>query len=166
MSSDVVHLLLKIALSGALGFAVWLDVRTKTIPNGLTLPLMATGLIWQFGQQGLRALWVLVIWWALFFGWALHFYGGGDAKLLMALFGFWPDVRFFWALCVAVLLVAGSALLIRYRGRMGELASFYLSNLLAFKLHPDEGEETTGGRGPYFTIGAALAGGVYAWLLW
>ena len=166
MGSELICLLVKALITGALALALWLDLRTQTVPNGLTLPLMAAGLIWQFSQRGLGALWVLAIWWGILLGWTLHFYGGGDAKLLMALFAFWPDVRFFWALCGAAVLVGGMALCIRYRGRLRELGSFYLSNLLAFKLHPAEGEETRGGRGPHLTIAAVLAGGVYAWLLW
>jgi len=157
---------IKVLISGVLALALWMDLRTGAIPNWLTLPFMAAGLIWQFSQRGLWALWVLAIWWGLFVGWMLRFYGGGDAKLLMGLFAFWPDLRFFWALCAAAVLVGGAALLIRYRGRLRELGAFYLSNLLAFKLHPAEGEETRGGRGPQLTIAAALAGGVYAWLLW
>jgi len=166
MGSELSHLLVKALISGALALALGLDLRTQTIPNGLTLPFMAAGLIWQASQRGWHALWVLAIWWAILLGWTLHFYGGGDAKLLMALFAFWPTMRFFWALCAAAVLVGGMALWMQYRGRLRELGSFYLSNLLACKLHPAEGEETRGGRGPHLTIAAVLAGGVYAWLLW
>jgi len=166
MASNGVLLLLKADVTAALGLAIYLDLKTRRIPNWLTLPWMALALAWQFGQRGLWALWVLLIWWGIFFGWALRFYQGGDAKLLMALFALWPDLRFFWALCAAAVLVGGVALLLRYRGRLRELGAFYLSNLLAFRLHPEEGEEGVGGQGPHLTIAAALAGGVYAWFLW
>jgi Flp pilus assembly protein protease CpaA len=56
------------------------DIRTRCVPNWVTLPLLMTGLILQF--PGVPETWLGCL--LLFSAWRLGVLGGGDAKLWMA----------------------------------------------------------------------------------
>jgi Flp pilus assembly protein protease CpaA len=69
--------------------AAWIDVRTHRIPNALTLPAIAVGLImtaflgWRL--LALRLLTVLVVLVAAIAMHAIGVWGGGDGKLVAAI---------------------------------------------------------------------------------
>lgn len=69
------------ALFAVCAALAWFDFRTRRIPNGLSLPLLAVGLWLHF--PGTPATWLACAF--LFSGWRLGMLGGGDAKLWMAL---------------------------------------------------------------------------------
>ena len=63
------------------------DLRTKRIPNWVTLPLLIAGVIAQFpGTVELSFVCV-----ALWSAWTMGWMGGGDAKLWMALLWMTPS---------------------------------------------------------------------------
>jgi len=162
-----------IALTFYLGFACYCEHKWRLIPNWLTLPGMVLALGWRAGKgcccghptEGCITgmVTILIIWVGIYMGWLLHFYGAGDAKLLMGLFALFPEIEFLWALAGSIVLVGGAMLLSKYRGRMKELRGFYLSNLLALRLHPCL-EEMESASDP-LTFPIAIAGVVYAWIL-
>jgi len=76
----------------ALAAGVW-DLRTGRVPNLLTLPAMAAGLLLRFPPDLEAVLTTLAI--ALLF-WQLGITGGGDAKLWLALAVWAPPGRGLW----------------------------------------------------------------------
>ena len=85
-------ILLGLALAAALAAAAWSDLRTRTIPNGLTAGLaLAAPLWWWASGLGLwpgvaLQLALAFVLFALFAGaFALGVMGGGDVKLIGAL---------------------------------------------------------------------------------
>ena len=108
---------LKLALTVYLAIVIVCDLRTRTIPNRLTLPVMAGVLGWQFYKTGWAALVVLPFWAGIFALWTAHLYGGGDAKLLMVLVGLWPRADFLLVEAVISLLVGIPLLVWKYRGK-------------------------------------------------
>ena len=76
--------------------AGYLDLRTQSVPNWLTLPPLGVALSWRVGQSivGTQPN-ELLIWSGLGFlgiqaGWYVGGYGGADAKLFGALWLLWP----------------------------------------------------------------------------
>ncbi|NPV87865.1 MAG: hypothetical protein HPY45_17850 [Anaerolineae bacterium] len=57
------------------------DLRTRRVPNWITLPLLAAAVLANFPSQ--IEVWLVSI--LLSFAWRLRWIGGGDAKLWMAL---------------------------------------------------------------------------------
>ena len=142
------------------------DLLTKKIPNWLTLPAMALGLlaqIWLGGWMGgLQALAGVAVAFALYF--PVHFLGymgAGDVKLLMAV-GAWLGGRD--CLHVAALaIVLGAAyalveiiwhrrLLAVIRATYSFLRSIFVPVLVVEKLRLDENRK--------FAFGICVAGGV------
>jgi Flp pilus assembly protein protease CpaA len=64
--------------------AAVIDFRTRRVPNVLTLPAMAAGLLVRFPPD----LWILGLAALFFLLWRAGIWGGGDAKLWMAM-AFW-----------------------------------------------------------------------------
>lgn len=83
------------------------DFRTRQVPNMITLPLMALGLLWHF--PGAPAQWVGTG--LLFAAWYGHALGGGDAKLWMALLWLTPPSYAATALTVMAAALMGTAVL-------------------------------------------------------
>ena len=101
----------------ALAGLAWIDARTQCLPNIVTYPLLAMGLVWAFGTQG--DVYPHILGAALGYGvfWAVEVLyrqvrkrdglGRGDAKLL-AVGGAWCGVM---ALPLIVLIASLSALI-------------------------------------------------------
>ena len=68
-------------------FLACYDLRTQRVPNWVTLPLIATGLVLHF--PGVPATWLGCL--LLFSVWHFGMLGGGDAKLWMALLWLVPS---------------------------------------------------------------------------
>ncbi|MBI5033364.1 MAG: prepilin peptidase [Chloroflexi bacterium] len=88
------------------------DFRTRRVPNSVTYPLMLVGL-------GRAVSWLdatfLFYWVVLFTVWQLRFMGGGDAKLLMGLFGLFPDFELAWFVALSILVTGLPYLAYKYR---------------------------------------------------
>lgn len=94
------------------GRLIALDLTTYTLPNIYTIPLITVGLFHAFNteqlSQGLITILLLVLFSrtltrANIKGRSMGF-GGGDLKLLAALFAFLPLTAAFWAIAVGSLL--------------------------------------------------------------
>ena len=96
--------------------AAALDLRYKRVSLALTLPVMGYALWYQLTQGG-QVGGLLIAWGAAFLLWQLKLYGGGDAKVLMALFGLYPDMSLLWAVTGAALAVSLPWLAFKYRRR-------------------------------------------------
>jgi prepilin peptidase CpaA len=116
---------LSIVLAAALIAAVT-DVWKFKVYNTLTLPLMASGLIYQFSVGGLNGLsqgvlGVLFGFFALIFFYVMGGMGAGDVKLLSAL-GAWLGMPLTFYIFIASSLLGGiyAVLLLVLGGSLGE----------------------------------------------
>lgn len=88
------------------------DGRTKRVPNWVTLPLLAAGLVLHF--PGVPLIWLACL--LLFSAWHFGALGGGDAKLWMALLWLVPlemAQPAVWVMSAVFLLTAGAQVLWR-----------------------------------------------------
>ena len=92
-------------LALVIGLSVY-DFRTRRVPNWVTLPLLATGVILHF--PGALETWVGTL--LLFSAWHVGALGGGDAKLWMALLWVVPVEQVQPALIVMGAVLVGTAL--------------------------------------------------------
>ncbi|MBI3913102.1 MAG: prepilin peptidase [Chloroflexi bacterium] len=104
-----------VAWGGLLVMISILDFKFRRVPNVLTYPMMAVGIA--------RAILLtdpnfLPYWGAVWILWSLRFFAGGDAKLLMGLFGLWPDIRLV-GITAAVVLVTGIPYLVSSMPKIG-----------------------------------------------
>jgi Flp pilus assembly protein protease CpaA len=148
--------------------SVW-DRMHRRVPNLLVLPAMLAGLVWQTYQsiedgQWNRMLFIVVAWTIVFMLWRLHVFGGGDAKLLMALFGFFPTLQFL-VLFSVVVLIASVPLLIHKYARRGLKTSLRSAGqrISQGRVLPTEEELQTEGSPHCWSL--ALPGVIYLWLV-
>lgn len=138
------HLHLLIPLILAVWMA-WGDVRTRRIPNYLTLGTALAGLGFQLGTQGLSGLWQGFLGMVLGFALMIAFYlkggmGAGDVKALAAL-GAWLGPLHTLYLFV-YMGISGLPLLIFFLWHKGTLGArlrqfwAYLLNRLLLRPHP------------------------------
>ncbi len=149
-----------IALTIFLLVAALCDLRTLHVPNWLTLPALVGVLGWQVCHFDLA---FVPFWIGCLLAWHLNAVGGGDAKVLMVLFGLFPDAT----LVYVFLVVAGVALVallgIRY-ARAGSLC--VLVNRIicqASRLDFFPTSEQMEMSGEPFTFFISLAGIAYIW---
>ncbi len=112
------HLILVIAVGAFTAAAAVWDIRTKRIPNKLTLPFFFAGWVFQIGMSlmygwhhlGSAALGFLVGFGILFVLWFVGGGGGGDVKLMGAL-SVWLGFKLtLYVLMLSVMLVLVSTL--------------------------------------------------------
>jgi Flp pilus assembly protein protease CpaA len=88
------------------------DFKTRRVLNTVTYPLMAIGIVRAIAYRD----GIFLLYWAVFFAlWTTRFMGGGDAKLLMGLFGLFPDFQLAWFVAVSVLATGLPYLAYKYR---------------------------------------------------
>ena len=143
-----------------------IDRRARRVPNVLVLPVMCGALLWQgyvaFSGQANTVAFVLVCWIALFALWRAHIFGGGDAKLLMALLALFPTTQFLFLLSAVKLLVTVPVLLLKYARRDGRQAlSGIRQRLASGHLLPEPGDLETQGRPHCWSY--AMPGVIYLW---
>jgi Flp pilus assembly protein protease CpaA len=142
------------------------DLRTREVPNFLTLPGIALVLLWRAIRVGVLftkgmpfsselafvPYWIGV--WMLWLGRAI---GGGDAKLLMVLFGVFPRTEFLAVLVAVTGMTMAAVLLWRYgrRRRIGLFLSGLLFRLSHGRFFPTEAELEVGGEPTAFLFSAA-----------
>lgn len=104
-----------ITIAGMLALFIWIsvnDFKTQRVPNAVTYPLMLIGIVRAIALgDGL-----FLLYWVVFFTlWSARFIGGGDAKLLMGLFGLFPDFQLAWFVAVSILVTGLPYLAYKYR---------------------------------------------------
>ena len=144
--------------------AVW-DLKTGRIPNLLTLPAMAGVAAYRVASAARLAYYGLPPWeemrfvgfWAgVFVLWMLGV-GGGDAKVLMVLFGIFPTMEFM----ATLLLVTGGVMVVvlsvRY-ARQGRLGMFFKNmafRAVRWSFLPTRAEAVEGGEPTAFLFSLA-----------
>lgn len=144
---------------------VWLaanDLRTRHVPNTLTYPIMAAGVV--------RAVWVgdptlMIFWCVLYLMWAAHIFGGGDAKVLMGLFGLFPDMRMAWVVSLSVLATGIPYLAYKHRRTITSLQALNTAarsfgwHIITLQFLPSQRQLDE--EGVPFVLAFSLAGAVY-----
>ena len=144
--------------------SVW-DRRQRRVPNWLVLPVMGTAFLWQvyvsIVQRQTTVLFAGIAWAVVFALWRGHVFGGGDAKLLMALLALFPTTEFLVLFSVVVCLLS-IPLLIHKHVRVGGRPLLNARQRLAGgHLLPTAEELRTEGRPHCWTF--ALPGVIYVW---
>jgi prepilin peptidase CpaA len=124
-------------LAGLLLAAVLTDVRSRRIPNLLTLPGLVAGLLWWAAEAGWAGLWTGVLGaltgaGLLFLPFALGGLGAGDVKLLALVGAFGgPSLAVQAFLAAALFGGVGSAVLLWRAGRLAATLRTILWDCLA-----------------------------------
>jgi prepilin peptidase CpaA len=168
-----------VVLSAAVAAAVT-DVWKFRVYNALTLPLLASGLLYHGLTGGVTGLSLSVIGMLCGFGVLVLFYrlggyGGGDVKLLAAV-GAWlgPEVTLYVFLASSLVAGAYALALILMYGRLGETwqrwkVVWYRLTALGRHLGADDGyavEQDLIDRRRVVPFAAMMCLGVIATLLW
>ena len=146
--------------------SIW-DRWQQRIPNWLVLPVMGVCFVWQvyvsINRDAKAIIFLAVAWVVLYMMWRAHIFGGGDTKMLMALFALFPTVDFL-ALFSLVVCVVSIPLLITKYARVGPLEALrgIGRRLREGRLLPRAAELRTEGRPQCWTF--ALPGVIYLWL--
>ena len=186
-------MLFKLVFTLWLSAVAYLDARTATIPNALTLPMMAVlggarvaraaghalsswiipggqalgrWAMWAGDAQAVGQLVLMVISWAFCFAlWEGHVLGGGDAKTLMGILALFPSVDFVVFLAAAVLVLSVPLLWLKWRGkRLQDVVGSIGRRLSEGGLLPTEQQLAEEGRPYAWTF--CLPGAIYLWFLW
>jgi Flp pilus assembly protein protease CpaA len=127
----------------AVGMSVWLlwigldDIRIRRVPNTVTYPLMLIGIVRAVACGDGTCL----LYWVVFFTlWMMRFMGGGDAKLLMGLFGIYPDFQLAWLVGLCVLITGLPYLAFKYRSRWRTIPRTLLWRLITRQFLPSQAE--------------------------
>ena len=142
------------------------DLKTRNVPNFLTLPGIAAILAWRAIRVGVlfahgipfsQELAFVPYWLGVWMLWLGRAMGGGDAKLLMVLFGAFPRTEFLVVLVTVTGLTMAAILLWRYgrRRRIGLFLSGLLFRLSHGRFFPTEAEIEVGGEPTAFLFSAA-----------
>lgn len=158
------------AVLGGATIAAWTDLRSRRIPNLLTLPLAASGLVWATATAGLAGLADSAAACALLAAPFVVLFlvaggGAGDAKLMGAL-GAWLGLVHGLIVLVAVT-AAGAAVGIAWviaRGRGRALVNNLVA-LVAFRARGADGSPVTPHVTHAMPYAVAIAVGVYAWMI-
>ncbi len=149
-----------VGLSAYLLLAAAWDLRTMRVPNWLTLPALGGVLAWRLVHLDVS---FLPFWAACLVSWYVHVLGGGDVKLLMVLFGLFPEVELVYALLIGAAVILALLVLWR-RARIRKLRMFLVSvghRVLALDFFPPARALQV--QGEPFTFVIALVGIVYVW---
>ncbi|HAL62036.1 MAG TPA: hypothetical protein DCP08_06485 [Chloroflexi bacterium] len=160
MNSEEV--LLRGVISAFLMSGAVCDLRTRQVPPLLTLPAMALVGGLRFHEADYE---VFVTWLVIFSLWSVHFFGGGDAKMLMVETALFPGPRFLVTLSLFALACTVPMLVVKYRRRSPLVLVRGLAHRAwAGQCFPTGRELKEEGQPTTWIF--ALAGIAYAWLLW
>ena len=135
------------------------DFRRRTVSPLITTPWMLIGI----GRAVVeRNPMFMLFWIAIFLMWTLHFYGGGDAKLMMGLFGVFPDLRLVWITCGVLIMTGAPVLALKYVGTSPRVIATNIASRFASGALLPTDEELNQGM-PY-AFAYCLAGAIYLWI--
>ena len=113
------------------------DFKTRLVPNAITYPLMLIGLARAIAfRDGI----FLLYWAVLFTLWTVRFMGGGDAKLLMGLFGLYPDFQLVWFVAASILITGLPYLAYKYRREWRTIPCAIFWRLITRQFLPSQAE--------------------------
>jgi Flp pilus assembly protein protease CpaA len=129
-----------LALGGMLVLFLWIsvnDFKTRRVPNTVTYPLIVVGIIRAIAfHDG-----IFLLYWVVFFTlWTVRFIGGGDAKLLMGLFGLFPDVLLAWCVALCVIVTGLPYLAYKYRQQWRTIPRTLFWRLVTRQFLPSQAE--------------------------
>lgn len=153
------ELLAKIGFTVLLAVIAIQDLRTRTVSPAITLPWMVVAVARAVVQRDPT---LIPFWIGIFCIWSFHFYGGGDAKLLMGLFGLWPHMQLLWVTS-AVLIATGLPILIYKYARVSPrvIVSGLAARFSSGGILPKDEELD---RGIPFAFAYCLSGALYLWI--
>ncbi len=146
------------------------DLRSRRVPNTLTLPLMAFSLViagariadgaWGFAQLG----GIAVIWGVCLAAWLFKLVGGGDSKLAMGLLALFPNTSGIVAVLLGLL--TGGVVYLLWGPRRGGFSrlTFAALQMLARRAPPSPAEIDDAYRTRSDPAAAWLAVGLCAYL--
>ena len=153
---QIPDLAIAILITAAGIVAAWSDLKTGQVPNVITLPLMGLGILYQVLWG--RNFWFLLYWQACYIMWILNLWGGGDAKLVMGIFAFFPTREALLVMSLTVIVLGIGALVLRKQLKEIGFTAFRL--LKGHFPSQDELEQ----RGERDTWVYATGGMICAWL--
>jgi len=156
---DALPIPFPIAVVGMVALFIWIsinDFKTRRVPNVVTYPLMLVGIVRAVAfRDG-----IFLLYWAVFFTlWTARFMGGGDAKLLMGLFGLFPDFQLAWLVALCILVTGLPYLAYKYRHQWRTIPRALFWRLVTRQFLPSQAEFEKDAV-PY-AFSFCLAGGVY-----
>jgi Flp pilus assembly protein protease CpaA len=149
-----------VAINALFVWISWNDFKTRQVPNIVTYPLMLIGVVRAiaFGDG------VFLLYWAVFFAlWTARFMGGGDAKLLMGLFGLFPDFQLARLVGASILVTGIPYLLYKYRRDWRNIPRALFWRILTRQFLPSQAEFE--GQAVPYAVSFCLAGAVHLLML-
>ncbi len=132
------------------------DFKTRRVSNAVTYPLMMVGIIHALIVRDATFL----AYWLVVFGlWAMRLMGGGDAKLLMGLFGVYPEIQLAQFVAISVIVTGLPYLGYKYRRTWQTLPRALFRRLLTQQWLPTQAEFDQ--EAVPFVFSFCLAGWVY-----
>lgn len=167
----------KLLLEALVVLAAFLDLRSRRIPNWLTLPAVLIGLAvnaYQSGWTGLKSallgfLLAFVVYGALF---ALRAMGGGDVKLMAAVGAFTGPEHWLWIFAITAVVggVFAMVTLLTQGGLTRALSNIatILGSLAQFRAPHEQRPDldVSDSRARTLPHGAAIAVGTLFYTLW
>lgn len=152
--------LARLMVTGALVTMAVVDGKSGQVPLSLTWPFMLAGAFAAAARAITLDLRVLPYWLAILLVFRWNILGGGDAKLLLGVFGLYPTPEMLLAHTMVVLVRAIGTTIYRYRRQA--LSHFWKANLAFLKVGVTDEELQK--RGVRATWGYALATALVLWL--
>ena len=97
------------------------DLQEQRVPNLITYPLMLAAIL---RAVILRDPSFLLYRGALWLAWTARLMGAGDAKLLMGLFGLWPEIQLAYVVAAMILITGIPYLVYKYRRVLSSVAGW------------------------------------------
>ena len=159
---DALPIPFPIACAGMIALFIWIsinDFKTRRVPNAITYPLMLVGIVRAVSfRDG-----IFLLYWIVFFTlWTTRFMGGGDAKLLMGLFGLFPDFQLAWLVALSILITGLPYLAYKYRHQWRTIPRALFWRLITRQFLPNQAEFEK--EAVPYAFSFCLAGAAY--LLW
>ncbi len=135
------------------------DLAQERVPNLVTYPLMLAGLVRAVALQDPS---FLPYWAVLWLAWSARLMGAGDAKLLMALFGLWPDMELAYVVAATILATGIPFLVLKYRRQWRTALRGLAWRLFTLQILPSPAEFQK--EAVPYAFSFCLAGGIYLYL--
>lgn len=144
---------------------VWLSINDWIhcqVPNWATYPLIVVALVRAVIERD-------VSWWPYWFGafflYQLHFFAGGDLKILVGLFGLFPDPHLLYVIALGKIVLGGPYLVYKYARQWRTLPQRMIWRAVTFQVLPSAEELRREGK-PYVFSTCLSAIAYWIWLFY